>query len=170
MTFAGTRLGFGPRRERGAWSTTRTIARWRGGRRRGKCVCGLHVRSGAERGQEQRAREGVRVGSDGADRDASFDVPPRGKVSDALLRVRREQERVGFVLPCTAERDRGALRIRSLRGGHAHVEGDELESRPDRSEPVAVLLGVPRLGTGPGLLQLPSLFSRPGPLPLPRPH
>ena len=50
-------------------------------------VCGLHVRSGAERGQEQRAREGVRVGPDGADRDASFDVPLRGKVSDALLRV-----------------------------------------------------------------------------------
>ena len=38
MTFAGTRLGFGPRRERGAWSTTRTIARWRGGRRRGKSL------------------------------------------------------------------------------------------------------------------------------------
>ena len=50
-------------------------------------VCGLHVRSGAERGQEQRAREGVRVGPDGADRDAPADVPPRGKRVDALLRV-----------------------------------------------------------------------------------
>ena len=35
-TWTGTRLGFGPRQERGAWSTTRTIARCRGGSPRGK--------------------------------------------------------------------------------------------------------------------------------------